>query len=84
MTFWTAGFDIIYSCQDYEFDQREGLFSLPRDAGIAGALWVARALHLGMVVCLLALVPYAATWEGSALAGVGGGGRRCCCTNTAW
>ena len=30
VTFWTAGFDIIYSCQDYEFDSREGLFSLPR------------------------------------------------------
>ena len=30
VTFWTAGFDIIYSCQDYEFDRGEGLFSLPR------------------------------------------------------
>ena len=38
VTFWTAGFDIIYSCQDYEFDHREGLFSLPRRFGISGAL----------------------------------------------
>ena len=40
VTFWTAGFDIIYSCQDYEFDCAEGLFSVPRVLGIAGALRV--------------------------------------------
>src|ERR1017187_2065709 len=56
VTFWTAGFDIIYSCQDYEFDRREGLFILPRRFGIAGALWIARALHAAMIVCLLLLV----------------------------
>ena len=56
VTFWTAGFDIIYSCQDYEFDKAEGLFSIPRRIGIAGALLVARALHVLMVLCLLALV----------------------------
>ncbi len=55
VTFWTAGFDVIYSCQDYEFDVGAGLFSLPRRLGIAGALWIARLLHLGMVACLLAL-----------------------------
>ena len=55
VTFWTAGFDIIYSCQDYEFDQSEGLFSLPRRFGIAAALWIARAFHLAMIGCLLAL-----------------------------
>src|SRR5204863_8380722 len=38
VAFWTAGFDIIYSCQDYEFDTEAGLFSLPRRLGIAGAL----------------------------------------------
>ena len=56
VTFWTAGFDIIYSCQDYEFDRREGLFSLPRRFGIAGALWIARGFHIAMVACLAALV----------------------------
>jgi 4-hydroxybenzoate polyprenyltransferase len=56
VTFWTAGFDIIYSCQDYEFDGREGLFSIPRRLGLAGALLIARGLHLLMVLCLLALV----------------------------
>ena len=55
VTFWTAGFDIIYSCQDYEFDQQEGLFSLPRQFGISGALWIARVFHVAMIGCLIAL-----------------------------
>lgn len=54
--FWTAGFDIIYSCQDYEFDQREGLFSIPSRLGIAGALNVARLLHVLMLVSIGALI----------------------------
>src|SRR3954452_10582952 len=49
VTFWTAGFDVIYSCQDYEFDIAEGLFSVPRILGIRRALWASRALHLAMV-----------------------------------
>jgi 4-hydroxybenzoate polyprenyltransferase len=53
---WTAGFDIIYSCQDYEFDLAEGLFSYPRRFGIAGALRIARGFHLAMLGCLLGLV----------------------------
>ncbi len=56
VTYWTAGFDIIYSCQDFEFDRDAGLFSLPRRLGIAGALRVSRALHVAMLGCLLALV----------------------------
>ena len=55
VTFWTAGFDIIYSCQDFEFDQREGLFSLPSRFGLAGALWIARVFHIAMIASLLAL-----------------------------
>ena len=54
--FWTAGFDVIYACQDYEFDRAEGLFSLPRALGIARALRIAQAMHLLMIACLLALV----------------------------
>ena len=69
VTFWTAGFDIIYSCQDYEFDCAEELFSVPRALGVPAALWVSRALHLGMVICLLALV-HALGLGGLALAGV--------------
>ncbi len=56
VTFWTAGFDVIYSCQDYQFDVHEGLFSLPRRFGIAKALWLARGMHVAMIGCLLALV----------------------------
>jgi len=54
--FWTAGFDVIYACQDFDFDCAEGLCSIPRRFGIAGALLVARLLHLLMILCLLALV----------------------------
>jgi 4-hydroxybenzoate polyprenyltransferase len=56
VTLWTAGFDIIYACQDYEFDHSEGLFSIPRTLGISRALWMSRFLHAGMILCLLALV----------------------------
>ncbi len=54
--FWTAGFDIIYSCQDYEFDLENGLFSIPKALGIARALLVAKLLHVLMIVSLLVLV----------------------------
>jgi len=56
VTFWTAGFDVIYACQDYEFDRREGLFSLPRRFGIGGALWLARFFHAAMLGCLAVLL----------------------------
>jgi 4-hydroxybenzoate polyprenyltransferase len=51
---WTAGFDIIYACQDYEFDVRARLHSIPQRFGIANALWIARALHLLMFAALVA------------------------------
>jgi 4-hydroxybenzoate polyprenyltransferase len=54
--FWTAGFDVIYACQDYEFDHVEGLCSIPRTFGIGGALLIARLLHVAMIACLLALI----------------------------
>jgi 4-hydroxybenzoate polyprenyltransferase len=54
--FWTAGFDVIYACQDFEFDSREGLYSIPRSWGVSGALWIARLLHVAMIGSLLALV----------------------------
>lgn len=69
--FWTAGFDIIYSCQDYEFDQREGLFSIPSRLGIAGALHVARLLHVLMMVSIATLiVSFGLGWLAWAGAGV--------------
>jgi 4-hydroxybenzoate polyprenyltransferase len=56
VTLWTAGFDIIYACQDYAFDVQTGLYSIPKKLGIAQALWVSRVFHIGMLACLLALV----------------------------
>lgn len=56
VTFWTAGFDVIYACQDCEFDLREGLYSYPRKFGIATALRISRLFHLAMLVSLFALV----------------------------
>mgnify|MGYP005834438307 CR=1 FL=1 len=52
---WTAGFDIIYSCQDVDFDRSAGLFSLPARLGVARALGLARVFHVLMVLCLVAL-----------------------------
>ncbi|HXK12376.1 MAG TPA: UbiA-like polyprenyltransferase [Vicinamibacteria bacterium] len=52
---WVAGFDTIYSCQDAEFDRREGLRSIPARLGVPRALAVARALHVGAVLALLGL-----------------------------
>ncbi|MBV8071124.1 MAG: UbiA family prenyltransferase [Acidobacteriaceae bacterium] len=54
--FWTAGFDVIYACQDYDFDCAEGLCSIPRRFGVARSLQIAKLLHLAMVVSLFALI----------------------------
>jgi 4-hydroxybenzoate polyprenyltransferase len=69
VTFWVGGFDVLYSCQDFEFDQRYGLHSLPRYTGIAAALWIARAFHLLMLMLLLSFVLVFPTGK-LALAGV--------------
>src|ERR1044072_7623551 len=52
---WTAGFDVLYACQDYEFDVTAGLHSIPRRFGIARSLWIARFFHLGAFAALLVL-----------------------------
>jgi 4-hydroxybenzoate polyprenyltransferase len=69
VTFWTAGFDIIYACQDYDFDSAEALHSIPRALGIAPALRVAQLLHLLMIASLAALV-YSLHLGAFAMAGV--------------
>lgn len=53
---WTAGFDIIYSCQDYDFDRQVKLYSVPRQLGIKRALLLSKLLHIGMIFCLMLLV----------------------------
>ncbi|MGA1367758.1 MAG: UbiA-like polyprenyltransferase [Blastocatellia bacterium] len=52
---WTAGFDILYACQDQSFDVEAGLHSIPQRFGVAGALRIARGLHLAMFGVLLIL-----------------------------
>src|SRR5690348_9364565 len=56
VTFWVGGFDVLYACQDYDFDLRNGLHSLPRYLGIARALLIARLFHAAMMLLLVALV----------------------------
>ncbi len=55
VTLWTAGFDILYACQDIDFDRRVGLHSVPQRWGIARALQVSTAMHALMVVLLFGL-----------------------------
>ena len=56
VTFWVGGFDIIYACQDYEFDREHGLWSLPCKVGVANALTVARVMHLVMLAMLVGVL----------------------------
>jgi len=56
VTFWVGGFDVLYACQDYNFDLHNGLHSIPRYLGIGRALLVARLFHLTMLLLLMALI----------------------------
>jgi 4-hydroxybenzoate polyprenyltransferase len=56
VTFWVAGFDVLYACQDIDFDRANALNSVPQAWGVQPALWVARTLHLLMLGLLVALV----------------------------
>src|SRR6201981_1786238 len=52
VTLWVGGFDVLYACQDVDFDKHAGLFSVPTRFGIANALLIARVMHIGVVVLL--------------------------------
>ena len=54
--FWVAGFDLLYACQDAAHDTSVGLFSVPATYGIAAAFWMARTLHIAMLLLLVWLV----------------------------
>ena len=56
VTFWVAGFDVLYACQDQEFDRQANLHSVPRYFGIARALWIARLFHLLMLLLLVLFI----------------------------
>lgn len=74
VTLWTAGFDIIYACQDVEFDRQHALHSVPKTFGIPAALNISIALHVLALVAFISLffsagmgIPYAA---GCAITGI--------------
>jgi 4-hydroxybenzoate polyprenyltransferase len=52
VTLWVGGFDVLYACQDVEFDKSAGLYSIPKKFGIARALLIARLMHVLMVALL--------------------------------
>ena len=52
---WTAGFDVLYACQDFEFDKKAGLRSIPARFGIKNSLWIARVFHAQAFIVLLLL-----------------------------
>jgi 4-hydroxybenzoate polyprenyltransferase len=70
VTMWVGGFDVLYACQDVDYDQRAGLYSVPRRFGIASALLIARIMHSG-VVALLAWLAYSFALPWPAWAGIG-------------
>lgn len=70
VTLWVGGFDVLYACQDVEFDKTAGLYSIPKRFGIAGALVIARTMHV-LVVCLLAWLAWSFHLAWPAWAGIG-------------
>lgn len=52
VTLWVGGFDVLYACQDVEFDQEVGLYSIPKRFGVARALQIARIMHVGVIILL--------------------------------
>jgi 4-hydroxybenzoate polyprenyltransferase len=56
VTFWVGGFDVLYACQDVDFDRAHCLNSVPQAWGVPRAFWLARVLHLAMLGLLIALV----------------------------
>jgi 4-hydroxybenzoate polyprenyltransferase len=53
---WVGGFDVLYACQDFEHDRRVGLFSVPAAFGLERAFWIARAMHVAMIVLLFVML----------------------------
>jgi 4-hydroxybenzoate polyprenyltransferase len=52
---WVGGFDILYACQDLDFDRAHGLNSIPVRFGVAQSLWISRVMHIATIVCMAAL-----------------------------
>ena len=71
VTLWVGGFDVLYACQDVEFDKAAGLYSIPKKFGVARALLIARGMH----VVMIALLVWLALSFHLAVAGLGGNRR---------
>src|ERR1700746_2937251 len=75
VTLWGGGFDVLYACQDIEFDRTAGLYSIPKRFGVAGALLIARAMHIVMAGLLVWLArSFELGWPAL-------GGRCCLCSS---
>jgi 4-hydroxybenzoate polyprenyltransferase len=62
---WVGGFDVLYACQDLEFDRAQGLRSIPVRFGVRGSLVISRVMHVGTIACMVALawvVPFGPTY----------------------
>jgi len=68
---WVGGFDVLYACQDLEFDRAHGLRSIPVRFGVARSLMISRAMHVITIMCLVALA-WVAQLGAVYLAGVAG------------
>ncbi len=69
VTFWVGGFDVLYACQDVDYDKQAGLYSVPKRFGIANALLIARIMHIA-VVTLLSWLAYSFALPWPAWAGI--------------
>jgi 4-hydroxybenzoate polyprenyltransferase len=69
VTFWVGGFDVLYACQDIDFDRGAGLHSIPQRFGVATALLIARAMHVA-VIALLSWLAYSFALPWPAWAGI--------------
>ena len=69
VTVWVGGFDVLYACQDIDYDKRAGLYSVPKRFGVATALLIARIMHIG-VVALLSWLAYSFALPWPAWAGI--------------
>ena len=52
VTLWVAGFDVLYACQDLDYDRGAGLYSVPKRFGVAAALLISRGMHIAVVFLL--------------------------------
>jgi 4-hydroxybenzoate polyprenyltransferase len=69
VTLWVGGFDVLYACQDLEYDKSAGLFSVPKKFGVARALLIARAMHV-LMISLLAWLAWSFQLPWPAWAGI--------------